>query len=1012
MAKDFDLSKVNKLITATSDGQPQKVQKWHERVDLFARYAENSVPGIVDYLITHKQHRETINGYADPTHKGPVDDAYARQLARGMLATAFEYPDHMQKFKTEIDFQSFENRAIKEPWQSSVVAWSTGANVVYNNRQNLENYNESRTQQYGRAVGHALDASMGPSAVGGALLRSRSSGEFIAQGQAVSGKAWQELYGQKEQALAEMQEVREGALRVATDPNETKERKIQRVRAEADRFQRSFATLATVESAMNIQKAAQLDPESRAERATKVVGRARADQELEGLDEDYRRSSGIFAGKSSRQINEEYSGKQRELIAQEDLIKSGTLSGKGLDEASAKLGKLSDEVEKLGKASKIAGDAAAVSSTKLQQRFAGVMAVTQAAGQVFSGGVTAGIQEVQNRAGYANIENKKYSMWENATHGDVASMMALSGWEVAEQFGQRQAGWAGSAVIANGIGSAFQGAFGGIQVAKGDFWNGPSNLTQGISGTALSAMDLAKGNSMNAAQIQGTQARMAWTQANYEIFAKQSQRIMDYDITMGDASRLLGSGGEAFLASSQNNARADEMANLRLSPKEYAAMAVEGAQNIGSLVNNSNITTARGFEKSGFGSKELNMQLQAQLAGASTGNVSQDFGRIMETATKNALDSSKALSSMVQYSAATASASIGRNVGLDTQGSAAANLAYGIASKADAPNREWELRQATNASELVKQWGTDTGMSFSSMLGVSKMSKDTGTSSYSSVMMQKFDQSTWSELKAQSGDPSKLARRLLQLGVSEATEENAVNIVQKGSRASAIQMLRGGGVGLGAGNDPEAIYSKLEKLGRPITQADLDSGLLTNQELSQYGRTVDGKSDIVSVLNKAVSHQFSTKDGVNTINASGEGGGDWQKQIDVLKTTGSAQEAAAFKAAAAGGDIATATKILSGVMANYEKKLKSGEEKNFSGSAQKAADSMGKYTTQFSVSVEDFGKSVNLLLKKLGGESKHIVPGDDKENKVRVKNDEGTGMNTSPLGAMKDWLGLGPRGLF
>lgn len=150
----------------------------------------------------------------------------------------------------------------------------------------------------------------------------------------------------------------------------------------------------------------------------------------------------------------------------------------------------------------------------------GFMALSGGAQQIM---VSQRLGQQANIAGYAGLENEKYSMYQKAQGGDVMSQLMLSQWDNAEGFGRSlKTGINVSQGLRLGGGAA-QTAAGGLQVASAlspgqavvgtsDAANaaisGGMNVVGGVTDMAVTGANMVRGVDSGAADIAGRQARM------------------------------------------------------------------------------------------------------------------------------------------------------------------------------------------------------------------------------------------------------------------------------------------------------------------------------------------------------------------------------------------------------------------------------------------------------------------------------------------------------------------------
>lgn len=595
--------------------------------------------------------------------------------------------------------------------------------------------------------------------------------------------------------------------------------------------------------------------------------------------------------------------------------------------------------------------------------------------------------QVGNVAGYAGIENQKYDMYKSARGGNVLNQMLSSTWGDAEAFGKELKTGQQAAVGAYTAGGIAQSAAGAFKVAEGatgkvvgiggqllgtgslstnEALSGAQDLTQGLSTTAVNGMDLLRGVSTNAAAIQGTQAQMAARRELLKIPAEQLQGFRDFGVGLSTAAQGMGKRGEAFLSESMNEGGVNNMINSRLSPEQMAQASQQGVAAMGSQFNTGQVFAARGLERSGMGNMSENMQRMTALAGAGSNNPQAGLASVLESAFSKSLDSSKAISAMVDNTATMAMGSGARAAGLDITSGAAAVLAANI--NPNDKNQEFAVNRAASAAQLTRDIATNTDVSFSGMVNTARISKTTGLSGTSSILAAGL---TPEELSTLKGLGSKEAGEFLfkkGIDVKDTIQKDPTKVVDQLIANQTMTVLEGRGKGLGLmdADTRESIAKTIGK-GGTFEQLNEKQKFKLNEVAAFSGYTGGGEEMFRSA--GAAGTRGATAQNKKDVGAAmaGEGGGDILKDIDKLRTSGFTQlsEQVKFATTTMGG-FTKALTVLVNMNDELEKFGKGGGEAKFSDAASEAAASFGEHTTNFGVHVAAFDAALKATFGKAG----------------------------------------------
>ena len=742
--------------------------------------------------------------------------------------------------------------------------------------------------------------------------------------------------------------------------------------------------LASIDLAMKTRRQTGSDPLSRFEKLNQTGKSAEDFLTAKDIGEQVR-SGSVNISKGGQQVSVDNADIGKAIANEAEALR------KALSDLANSAGKSTEELEKM----RGAAEESAENFEKLQKAQAagggGGASGAQwasAAGGMFNA-VGQGIQQiavgqrlgqVANISGYAGIENQKYDMYKSGRAGNVLNQMLASSWSDAEGFGKQLKTGQQAAVAAYTAGGVAQGVAGGFQVAEGlgqkanplayatgastqntaAVLQGAQNVVQGVSTTAVNGMDLYRGVSTNAAAIQGVQADMAARRELLKVSGEQLQSFRDYGVGMSTAAQGMGQRAGAFIAETTGPAHLEKMVNSRLSPEQFAQMSQVGVQQMGSQFNQSQIFAARGLERSGYGSMGENMQRMSSLAAAGANNPQAGLGAVLESAFSKSLDSSKAISAMVENTGAMVSKSAGAAVGLDTVAAAASLTAAGVSGKNG--NQEFAVQRAAEAAALSNQYGTNTDVSFSGMVNTARLSKQLGISGEEAINLQRVDAATLKTLK---GKTQKEQEDFLVNRGIDITGKNANKIISGALDYKGNSILEAGGAGLAQGVDSDALRKKIQS-----------GQTLTYKERLQLGKTavMGGYTGAEELTSQVSGLSASTKPQNKAAAAAamaGEGGSDSLKTWDNLRTSGFKQlSEQALQATKTMEKFGGALKVLVDMNDKLEKFGAGGGEAKFSTAAADAAASFGASTTKFSDAVGIFDSAIRETMTRSGLNSK------------------------------------------
>lgn len=794
----------------------------------------------------------------------------------------------------------------------------------------------------------------------------------------MSGQSFDELEARRQDVLSSIR-VRERTVQnevkgVFTGRGQVDPEKSAAIGVMAGGLQGELKELATINAAQAIQRSSGRDPNSKiksltemGEVANKILSAESIAQEVKAGGVDIMRG-----GKMSTVANEDVN---------KEIINQARQLSQALKELNEGVGKTDEELAKL----RTTADESAANLDKLQKaEGAGggggrgtIMGYLGAAGGAFNAlGAAAQqvlvgqrMQEVANVSGFAGLANQQYDMYAKARGGDIASQLALTQFSEADQFGMEMKRGTNVAQTAYLAAGGLQTAAGGMQIAEGlknaptlgylnsgvgnNLAQGAQNVAQGVATVGVTAADMAKGTSAQAARLAGIQAQMQARQAVNYVGARQAQGLRDFYTDLDVSAQELGGGANAFLNQATSDQNMQRMIGARMSPEQFAKLSQQAGANMGSTFNIDQIYGARNLERAGFGSAQTNINRMTTLAAAGGNNPQGSLQSVMEAAFSKSLDSSKALNMMVENTAVMAASTSAAASGIDVTGATATMLAAG--TNPNMANREAALQQAIEAAQLTAGITTNRQATFSGMVNTAAISQKTGVSGVEAIIAQGL---SIQEFKALQGNPQKAAEFYKNQGININTDK-ADEFTNEMLRQKQMQLIRDKGLALNIKN-PTGLLDRLNS-GKE-TEADTFA-LAQAASLSGYkGGAGQLKREILGVTAQ------NTQEGADKAAGAmgGTGTDDMKKQLDTLRTSGFKQlsEAAAF-ASDNLKQFGGALKVFTDLQQKFEKGGME-NEREFSTAGSKFAETFSASTTLFSNSVSDFEKAVQKLSNSAG----------------------------------------------
>jgi hypothetical protein len=807
----------------------------------------------------------------------------------------------------------------------------------------------------------------------------------------------EELEQKRESSKGRLNQLHQRAMSIRTslqseDPNANVE-----LNQILTKTKREINLLGGIEAAERRQRSLGLDVESRETRLFKMGTRVSSALETHKIEQ------GIASGQIKTDDKTLSDLKQQEIFLMtkfkeklEELANASGGAAKEIRESAESIAKnLEITGEKIGQIENARGGQGGRSNmaNTLNLFSAGFGAAAGATQNIM---VSQRIAQTQNIAGFADWENLKYKTYEDANAGDIMSQLMLSRFKAIEGYGtELRAGQVLANTAAHGS-ALTQITAGGIRILHGgaqelnpvaqilgtssqatlNVQQGAMDVASGVATEMVNATDTYRGISTGQSDLSGRHAYLQAMMALSKVGTKQLQGLRDFGVNMGTAAMSMGSGaGASFLQRNFSTSNSlQRMRDARISPEQMAQMAAFGAQEIGSTFNEGQIYSARGLEKSGFGSMQENMQRMARLSGAGSNNPENSLKSVLEAAFSKSLEGSKVLNQMVEYTGAMADQSVGKQMGLDVTAAAAQILSAGV--DPNAKNKEAALSVAATTAQKMRQISTDIGVNYTAMAATARTSKMTNFSGAESIAAEKMTDEDLIDLKK--ATPNQVSERLFEQGIDveraikgqqyagiKKREEKIKKLVENLQISRQIKNLQMGGPGMALGVDAEALTEKIIKKIPFEREEDLILNLASR--LADVGTGAQAKRAATAITSDEPNSATKQKAGKAL---SGEAGDELMKTLDDMRTQGFKQLSAAALEATAGFKNATeALKALGLLAKESENAVDKGAEGKFKDAGAKSAGDFGKSTVVFEkleVSVSNLTKRMDKLIETAG----------------------------------------------
>lgn len=599
-----------------------------------------------------------------------------------------------------------------------------------------------------------------------------------------------------------------------------------------------------------------------------------------------------------------------------------------------------------------------------------------------------------NRTTAASLTNNLFDRRRAALAGDMTQLTALTsgtmaGAQAEGAINKRTSQWTdglmSGGLIAGGLATMAAGA-GASATGVGAVAGIPLMALGGLAAAAggiAKGINVMRGADSNAEKLAEEQRQIQLADQLAHVPGAMRQRLYDYGQGLRGASLEAGGAGDAFLTNSTSSAFMGRLQNARIGTDQFSQFAAQGFGQQGSVFSSDQVFGARNMERAGMGSMSTNMSRMGSLAAAGSNNPQAALASVMEAAFTKSLDSSKALSMMVDNTAAMAGASIGATrSGLDTT-AASSRILSGMVNP-DMQNKEMATQRAMTAAGIMNDINSGTSTSFSDMMGTAAISRAGGVSRTQGIALKGLDDSTAAQLKLEMSRIEKLPP-----GEKAAAGKKFSNNLIDNMGLGGFINPKSGEADFGrlrAGLDQRAMGvfrsgTSMADLDKSMPGYDeLASGKIGMKELQsdpKYG-TLRVKVGEAARLQGLTTQEFLSRGQAGDISTAGAAkaagaiGGtgavsETKKTLDDLATVQFAEmtkEAAA--AAQQLGGVVEALKAMNEASAALAGKVTGGNAESVMGASAEAAKSFEMGAGTFTTGVENFGKILNTFASSIG----------------------------------------------
>lgn len=479
---------------------------------------------------------------------------------------------------------------------------------------------------------------------------------------------------------------------------------------------------------MQLARQMGLDPLSQLQDINSVSSRASARLQTE----DYRKQAEGGNLPSLNQLNKEILEAAQALKTLKEEFDAGK---KPLEEFNKEAGAAAEKLTKLEQQEKAVAAAGGGGGNGWR--------TLAAAGGAISAGVNFGqqafinqpIQALNIKAQMAQAQNQQYATLKSALGGDMASL-ALIGSGAFQNAADFASGKRATQMTMSGLGAAATatdaaaraaieitegqslGKVGGGQV--GSVAKGAIIGAEGLFNTATQVSGMAQGIPQGETNVNAYSSALEAQRSILAVPAQFRQSYFDYGKNVTEATRFAGSSREGMMKNLMGNDFLNQMQGIRVDPNKAAAMVGQGLAGQGSAFSMGQITSARNMERAGFGPMEESMRRFGALGGAGATNSEASLAKVFEEAVSRGMDSSKAVSLMVDSTASLAESSGAGRLGIDATGGVSALIGRTIGERGGRS----EIAAMTAANTAIAGTSnnlTDSSVTFTNMVRDTRM---------------------------------------------------------------------------------------------------------------------------------------------------------------------------------------------------------------------------------------------------------------------------------------------------
>jgi len=467
-----------------------------------------------------------------------------------------------------------------------------------------------------------------------------------------------------------------------------------------------------------------LDPESQFERINKIS--IKASDRIENR-EITQRMQGAGLG-DIKQLQTAINETARELQELSESFKDGKI---GLEEFNEKAGAAADKLEKLEKEEFASRASFSDRMGAARSAIGAGMSVINAAQTAL---IDAPIESLRNRAAIAGRQNEQYATLKAAMHGDMSAFTLLESGafkdasNFADMMRDRQIGVQGARTTAIAVDKGIDIAqdiaesativkAGGGNVAAGIRTG--AKIVSGVAEVAQNVADMAYEVTSGRTYLNAYDTALDTYKQVNAVPSQFRQAYRDYTGNAVQAGRFAGARREQMAGELDSDEFIEKMKNLRIDPNRAMEFVGQGVQQQGSVFNTNQLGVARNLERAGFGSMEETMRRLGGLANAGAQNPTEALGSVMEEAVSRGMDSSKAVSMMVDATSQLANNTVART-GVDATSAISQLIGAGIGQRGDR-NEAAAMAATMSATQSVNGVLQDKSVNWGNMIRQSRM---------------------------------------------------------------------------------------------------------------------------------------------------------------------------------------------------------------------------------------------------------------------------------------------------